>query len=48
LAKTSKFSFHKTRCTSLQNPRIVGGALFAVATVIREAVRLADENAGFV
>jgi hypothetical protein len=27
---------------------IVGGALFAVATVIREAVRLADENASFV
>lgn len=27
---------------------IIGGSLFAVATVMREAARLADENAGFV
>lgn len=27
---------------------IVGGALFAIATVMREAARLADENASFV
>lgn len=27
---------------------IVGGALFAIASVMREAARLADENAGFV
>jgi hypothetical protein len=27
---------------------IVGGALFAIASVMREATRLADENAGFV
>ena len=27
---------------------IIGGALFAVATVMREAARLADENKGFV
>ena len=27
---------------------IVGGALFAIAVVMREAARLADENAGFV
>ena len=27
---------------------IVGGVLFAAATVMREAARIADENAGFV
>jgi hypothetical protein len=27
---------------------IVGGVLFAVATVMREAARIADENAGFI